>query len=101
MSHTFTPPTRYFVPEIDASKPKENQSPMSFFKATVPIGVNVWLWTDNSIQEVQPPLQDARVNKDGSITPGYKKLWGGGRTHPISDSEYVVLLAAGYSANLT
>lgn len=107
MAHTFTPPYHYkngpnlFVPEIDMSKDPDGQSPMKFFNPHVPIGINVWLWTDNSIQESQPPLAEARLNKDGTITPGIKKLWGGGRTHQISDSEYVVLLAAGYGANLT
>ena len=107
MGHTFTPPTHYkngptlYVPEIDMTKDSGPQSPMKFFNPHVQIGINVWLWTDNSIQEVQPPLQDARLNADGTITPGYKKMWGGGRTHQISDSEYAMLLAAGYGANLT
>lgn len=105
--HTFSPPTHYsggpdlFTPMINGDTPNWQREPAIYLTSDTPIGINVWWWTDNTIQEVQPPLAVARVNPDGTITPGYKKLWGGGRTHQISDSEYAILLAAGYSLNLT
>lgn len=102
MAHTFTPPTRTFAPTIlPDGDDTDDQSPAMFFRPSIPVGVNVWLWTDNTVQEVQPPLTNARINADGTITPGYKKVWYGGRTNPISDEDYGILLAAGYAANLT
>lgn len=102
MAHTFTPPTRTFAPTIlPDGDDTDDQSPAMFFRPSIPVGVNVFLWTDNTVQEVQPPLADARVNKDGTITPGLKKMWAGGRTHQISDSDWQILLTAGYAANLT
>jgi len=100
--HTFTPPTRTFAPTILPDDDEVgDQSPAMFFRPAIPVGVNVWLWTDNSVQEVQPPLQDARLNADGTITPGYKKVWYGGRTNIISDEDYQTLLTAGYGPYLT
>lgn len=102
MAHTFTPPTRTFAPTIlPDGDDTDDQSPAMFFRPSIPVGVNVWLWTDNTVQEVQPPLTNARINADGTITPGYKKVWYGGRTNPISNEDYGILLAAGYAANLT
>ena len=107
MTHTFTPPTHYkngsnlFTPPIAGDTPDWQREPAIYLTSDTPIAINVWLWTDNTINETQPPLKDARTNPDGTITPGYKKVWGGGRTHDISDGEYEMLLGAGYSANLT
>lgn len=107
MGHTFTVPTNYkgqatqYTPMINEDTPDWQKEPAIYLKSGTPIGINVWWWTDNTIQEVQPPLKDARVNPDGSVTPGYIKVWCGGRTHQISDGEYAILLGAGYSANLT
>ena len=97
---TFTPPTRTFAPTILPSDSDDDQSPAMFFRPALPVGVNVFLWTDNTVQETQPPLADPRINLDGTISPGLRKMWAGGRTHIISDSEYQILLTAGYFASL-
>ena len=107
MGHTFTPPTHYqggpnlFTPMINGDTPDWQKEPAIFMTSHTPIAINVWWWTDNTIQETQPPLTDARTNPDGTITPGYKKMWRGSGVHQITDSEYDILLGAGYSLNLT
>lgn len=103
MTHTFTPPTgKTFVPRVNADTPEEQQKPAIYFKADIPVGVNVWWWTDNTISEQQPPLWEKRTNPDGSVTPGVYKVWYGGHgPYAISDGEYTMLSAQGYGANLT
>lgn len=103
MAHTFTPPNSgKFVPRVNADTPESEQKPFIFFKATVPIGANVWWWTDNTISQNQPPLWEPRTNPDGSITPGVRKVWYGGHgPYSITDGEYQMLSDAGYTASLT
>ena len=96
----FTPPSRFNVPRVRANTPDNERTPHIYFKADIPIGANVWLWTDNTISESQPPLAERRLNADGTYTPGVQKVWHGGRTHTITADEAVLLTAAGYGANI-
>lgn len=98
---TFIPPIRSYVPVIAANAPLDQRQPMASWSASIGRGVNVWLYTNNTISEVQPPYQKAFTNADGTVSPGVKKVWYGGHTHTITSSESVMLTAAGYGANIT
>lgn len=100
MTIIFTPPTRTFVPTVRADTPESDRKPMIFFTPSIPIGVNVWLYTNNTISETQPPLWEKRLNADGTTTPGVQKVWYGGHSHEITAAEKVTLTAAGYGANI-
>ena len=96
----FTPPTRTYVPTFSADTPKNDRKPMEFFDPYIGIGVNVWLYTNNTISEVQPPGWEPETNDDGTITPGVKKVWYGGHSHTITEDEAVMLRAEGYTDNI-
>ncbi len=98
---TFTPPSRTTVPRVLPKTPEKDAKPSSYMKSDIPVGANVWLYTDNTISEQQPPLWEPRTNQDGSITPGVKKVWYGGHINDITSSEAVTLTAAGYGAYIT
>ena len=98
---TFFPPRRTFVPQVAANAPRDKQQPMASWTPEIGVGVNVFLYTDNTISETQPPYWDAFTNSDGTVSPGVKKVWYGGHRSPITDDESAMLTAAGYGANIT
>jgi hypothetical protein len=89
------------VPNVEPSKPLDTQSPWKFFAPEIPMGVNVWWWTNNTISEQQPPFWDAFTNADGSISPGVRKVYYGGHDNPVTSDEVVMLTAAGYGAYIS
>ena len=98
---TFIPPSRFNVPRVRADTPDDQLTPSIYFTANIPIGANVWWWTDNTISETQPPLAEKRLNADGTYTQGVYKVWHGGHIHTITSDEAAMLTAAGYGANIT
>ena len=98
---TFTPPSRTTVPRVRADTPENDRTPSIYFTSNIPIGVNVWVDTNNVISETQPAVAEARTNSDGSVTPGVKKVYLGGRSHTINATEVADLTAAGYGASIT
>lgn len=100
MAQIFRTPGRTMVPNVEPNKPLGPQSPWKFFAPEIPMGVNVWLYTDNTISEQQPPYWDAFTNSDGTVTPGVKKVWYGGHDNPVTADEVVTLTAAGYGSNI-
>lgn len=97
----FTPPSTYTVPRVAADTPEADLKPSIYFLSDIPKGDNVWWYTDNTITTAQPALWEPRTNADGTITPGVKKVWYGGHTHDITDSEAVILTTAGFGAYIT
>jgi len=102
---TFTPPSRVLVPVVTQNVPTWQQRPFAYFKPSIPRGINVWINTNNVVSEIQPPLWEERKVYDAegnllSITPGVKKVYYGGRTYEITDSEKHILIAAGYGDNI-
>ena len=92
---TFTPPSRTFVPVISPATPKHQQRPFAYFKASIPRGANVWIYTNGVISEQQPPVWDATATM-----PGVKKVYYGGHSYTITSDEAVTLTAAGYGDNI-
>lgn len=98
---TFTPPSRVMVPVVTPNVPLWQQRPFGYFKPSIPRGANVWVYTDNTISEQQPPLWQARTNRDGSITPGVQKVYYGGHIYEITADEAIMLTSAGYGENIS
>jgi len=92
---TFTPPSRTLVPVISPVVPRWQQRPFAYFKASIPRGVNVWVYTNNTISENQPPVWLATATQ-----PGVKKVYYGGHSYEINSDEAVQLTAAGYGDNI-
>jgi hypothetical protein len=86
----FNPPRPTYVPRVLASMSKAEKRPMVYFAADIPVGQNIWWWTDGTISANQPPTAELT-----------RKVWLGGRKHMISDSEAAILTAAGYGAYIT
>ena len=100
-TYTFRTPGRTKVPLIEPNKPLDSQSPWKFFTPEIPMGVNVWWYTDNTISEAQPPFWDAFTNADGTVSPGVHKVYYGGHDNPITAAEVDMLTTAGYASNIT
>jgi hypothetical protein len=101
----FTPPTPIFVPVVSPNVPKYQQRPFAYFRPSIPRGSNVWVNTNNLISEIQPAVwQEQKIyDYEGnlvSVTPGVKKVYYGGRSYEITDTEAMELTAAGYGANI-
>lgn len=101
----FTPPSPVLVPVISPAVPKHQQRPFAYFKPSIPRGSNVWVNTNNYISTTQPAvwqetkIYDAKGNLL-SVTPGVKKVYYGGRSYEITDTEAADLTAAGFGANI-
>ena len=95
MAIIFTPPSRVNVPVVTPATPKYQQRPFGYFKASIPRGANVWIYTNNTISENQPPLWEATATQ-----PGVKKVFYGGRSYEITENEKNILTDAGYGANI-
>ena len=96
----FTPPSRVKVPVVTPNVPLYQQRPFGYFKPSIPRGTNVWVYTDNTVSETQPPLWVPRTNADASITPGVKNVYYGGRSYEVTAPEVLILTAAGYGDNI-
>lgn len=101
MAQIFRTPGRTKTPNIYPNKPLDEQSPWKFFASEISMGVNVWLWTDNTISEQQPPYWEPFTNADGTVSAGVKKVWYGGHDNPVTADEVVMLTTAGYASNIT
>lgn len=102
----FTPPSRIKTPVVTENVPKEQQRPFAYFKPSIDRYANVWINTFGVVSEIQPPLWEERRDYDRQgnlvrVTPGVKKVYYGGRTYDITDSEKNVLVNAGYAAYIT
>lgn len=102
---TFTPPSPVLVPTISPATPKYQQRPFGYFKPSIPRGSNVWVDTNNLISTNQPPLWNEQKIYDYqgnlvSTTPGVKKVYYGGRSYEITDTEAADLTAAGFGDNI-
>lgn len=101
----FTPPLGAYMPVVTENVPTYQQRPWAYFKPQIRMGVNVWIYTDNTISETQPPLWEARTVTDSqgnivSVTPGVKKVYYGGHTYDITEGEKQMLTRAGYGDNI-
>ena len=101
----FTPPSPVLVPVISPATPKHQQRPFAYFRPSIPRGSNVWVNTNNLISLTQPPLWNEQKIYDYqgnlvSVTPGVKKVYYGGRTYEITDTEAMDLTAAGFGDNI-
>ena len=74
---------------------------MAFWSEGVEVGINVFLYTNNTVSNFQPPYWEPFTNADGTVFPGVKKVWYGGHKNLITDAEAVILTAAGYGADIT
>jgi hypothetical protein len=83
------------VPVISPNVPKVQQRPFAYFKPSIERGANVWVWTNGTISEAQPPLWQAT-----ETMPGVKSVYYGGHSYEITDDEAVTLTAAGYGDNI-
>jgi hypothetical protein len=95
MAIIFTPPSRVNVPVVSPTTPKYQQRPFAYFKASIPRGTNVWIYTNNTISETQPPVWVATDTQ-----PGVKKVFYGGRSYEITQNEKQILTQAGYGDNI-
>lgn len=93
--------TPTFTPRTLSTLTEAENKPMTYFTPDIPKAENIWWWTDGTISSSQPALWEKRINQDGSVTPGVKKVWYGGGTAIISASEATILIAAGYGDCIT
>jgi hypothetical protein len=87
---TFTPPIRTYNSPVINWKDKWSQSPMKFF--SIPNGVtgrgaNVFVTTDGTITETFPRWENIA------------KVYYGGHSHYVTDTEKAALEAAGYTVD--
>jgi hypothetical protein len=87
---TFTPPIRAYNSPVINWKPKWPQSPMKFFShpdGQTGRGANVFVETDGTITEDFPRWENI------------SKVYYGGHSHYVNDTEKAALEAAGYTVD--
>ena len=87
---TFTPPIRAYNSPVINWKPKWPQSPMKFFShpdGQTGRGANVFVKTDGTITEDFPRWENI------------SKVYYGGHSHYVNDTEKAALEAAGYTVD--
>lgn len=97
---SFTPPTtNEDPPYLEDSTPLQKH--LYRHLATRPAGRNVYLWSNNTVSELDPDgsVRFWSVNDEGRGSNIYvsKVWWGGHVTQTVSAAEQTLLEAAGYT----
>jgi len=85
----FTPPTRgRYVPPVLPTTPTWQRHPMDHMTPYIPMPVNVFVLTDGTLTETQPPLWDQVAS-----------VYYGGHTYQVTQEQAAALTAAGYTVD--